>query len=216
MVKLEKISIPNYTLGEELVNAISHGIGALLSIAGLVLLSVKSSTVIATVSSVLYGSIMIVLFTISCVYHALSPRLKGKKVLRVIDHCNVLMMVAGTYLPIALSLFGGALGWGLFGFVWALTIPVVVLTAVNVDKFSVLSVIDNLILGWGILLLIGPLRSVCPLEGIWLLVGGGIAYTVGSVLYGLGAKKKWFHSIFHFFVLLGALLHFFFIYFYCI
>ena len=216
MVKLEKISIPNYTLGEELVNAISHGVGALLSIAGLVLLAVKSSTVIATVSSVLYGSIMIVLFTISCVYHALSPRLKGKKVLRVIDHCNVLMMVAGTYLPIALSLFGGTLGWELFGFVWALTIPVVVLTAVNVDKFSVLSVIDNLILGWGILLLIGPLRSVCPLEGIWLLVGGGVAYTVGSVLYGLGAKKKWFHSIFHFFVLLGALLHFFFIYFYCI
>lgn len=216
MVKLEKISIPNYTLGEELMNAISHGVGALLSIAGLVLLAVKSSTAIATVSSVLYGSIMIVLFTISCVYHALSPRLKGKKVLRVIDHCNVLMMVAGTYLPISLSLFGGALGWGLFGFVWALTIPVVVLTAVNVDKFSVLSVIDNLVLGWGILLLIGPLRSVCPLKGIWLLVGGGVAYTVGSVLYGLGAKKKWFHSIFHFFVLLGALLHFFFIYFYCI
>ena len=216
MVKLEKISIPNYTLGEELMNAISHGVGALLSIAGLVLLAVKSSTAIATVSSVLYGSIMIVLFTISCIYHALSPHLKGKKVLRVIDHCNVLMMVAGTYLPISLSLFGGALGWGLFGFVWALTIPVVVLTAVNVDKFSALSVIDNLILGWGILLLIGPLRSVCPLKGIWLLVGGGVAYTVGSVLYGLGAKKKWFHSIFHFFVLLGALLHFFFIYFYCI
>ena len=213
---MSKISIPNYSLGEEITNSISHGIGAGLAIAALVLLVLKANTPNAKVAVSLYGAIMIILFTISCIYHALSPKLKGKKVLRVIDHINVVLMVAGTYLPICLSLFYGTLGWVIFGLVWGVTLPVVVLNAVNVDKFQVFSAIHSIILGWGALLLIKPLREVCPTTGIWLLIGGGICYTIGSILYGIGSQKKWFHSIFHFFVIAGATLHFFFIYFYCI
>ena len=177
----------------------------------------KAKTPNAVVSVALYASIMIVLFTISCIYHALSPNLsRGKKVLRIIDHINVILMVAGTYLPICLSLLYGELGWIIFGLVWGVTLPAVVLNAINVDKYQVVSTFHSLLLGWGSLFLLNPLRAVCPVEGIWLLIGGGVAYTVGSILYGIGSAKKWFHSIFHFFVVLGALLHFFFIYFYCI
>ncbi len=214
---LEKISIPFYTKREEIVSSITHGIGAGLSIAGLVLLVLKAKTPNAIVGVTLYGSIMIILFTISCIYHALSPNLKrGKKVLRIIDHINVILMVAGTYLPICLSLLYGELGWIIFGIVWGLTIPAIVFNAINVDKYQVISTFHSLILGWGALFLIKPLRSVCPPEGIWLLISGGISYTIGSILYGIGSQKQWFHSIFHLFVIAGATLHFFFIYFYCI
>lgn len=213
---LDKIRMPSYSLGEEIFNAVSHGVGAALAIAGLVIGVVKADTVIGTVSMALYGAIMIVLYVISCIYHSLSCNLKGKKVLRIIDHCNVMLMVAGTYLPISLSLIGGWLGWLVFGIVWAITIPAVVFNAINVDKFTILSVVCNLVLGWGAVLLIPILQTVCPWEGIWLLLGGGIAYTVGSVLYVIGAKKKWMHSIFHLFVILGSVLHYFFILFYCI
>ena len=127
---MSKIKIPKYSLGEELVNSISHGIGALLSIAALVLLVIKAKSKGAVVGVSLYASFMIILYTISCIYHALSPKIAGKKVLRVIDHCNVLLMVAGTYMPICLSLLYGKIGWIVFGIVWAITIVGIVF---NVD-----------------------------------------------------------------------------------
>ena len=214
--RLATVRIPTYSLAEELVNSISHGIGAGLAIVALILCVVKADTAISIVSVALYGAIMIILYTISCIYHALSPKVVGKKVLRIIDHCNVLLMVAGTYLPVCLSLIGGALGWVLFGIVWGITIPVVILNCINVDKYSNLSVACNLVLGWGALLILGPLKEHCDWAGIWLLIAGGFTYTVGSIIYNLGAKHRWFHSIFHFFVLGGGILHFFFIYLFCI
>lgn len=217
MVQKLHAESPEYTLGEELLNSISHGLGAALAITGLILLTLKSQTTIATVSCCLYSAFAIILFTISCIYHALPQKLLGKHVLRVIDHCNVLTMVAGTYIPISLSLLGGTLGWTLFGIVWGLTIPAVILNAINVNKFQVVSVFHSLILGWGIFFLIEPIKSVAPWDGIfWFLIGGGALYTLGAILYGIGSQKKWFHSIFHIFVLAGAILHWFFIYLYCI
>src|SRR5574344_60759 len=106
---MSKIKIPNYSLGEELINSISHGVGAGLSIAALVLLIIKSPNSISVVASCIYGSCMILLYLISCLYHALSPKLTGKKVLRVIDHCNVFLLEAGTFTPICLALLGGKL-----------------------------------------------------------------------------------------------------------
>ena len=208
---------PEYSLGEEIVNAVSHGIGAGLAIAGLILLVLKSTTPLAVVSSCLYSAFSIILFTVSCVYHALSPNLRGKHILRTIDHCNVLNMVAGTYIPICLSLLGGSLGWTLFSIVVALTIPAVVLNAMDVNKYQVVSVFHSIILGWGILFFLPALRAAVPGPGLYIfLLGGGALYTIGAVLYGIGSQKKWFHSIFHIFVLAGAILHFFFIYLYCI
>ena len=210
------IRIPNYTLKEELINSISHGIGALLSIVALIFLVLKSKTINGTVSVCLYASFMITLYTISCIYHSLSPRIVGKKVLRVIDHSNVLLMVAGTYMPICLSLLYGRIGWIIFSIVWIVTIIGIVFTSINVDKYSKLAVICNLLLGWGALILIPFMINLIPLKGIIYLVSGGIVYTIGSVLYGLGKRIKYMHSIFHFFVLIGSFLQFLFIYYYCI
>lgn len=213
---MAKIKIPNYTLGEEIINAISHGFGAGLAIAGLVLLIIKASSAIGVVTGIIYASIMIILYIISCIYHALSPRVKGKKVLRVIDHCNVMLMVAGTYTPICLSLLGGVLGWMMFGIVWGITILAIVLNCINIDKFQGVCVACNLLLGWAALVIIKPLIEACPTNGLILLIFGGIIYSLGAILYGVGSKRRYIHSLFHFFVIGASVLHYFMIYFYVV
>ncbi len=207
---------PKYTLGEEITNAITHGIGAALAIAGLVLLIIKADSAIGVVTSVIYASIMIVLYVISCIYHSLSFKLKGKKVLRIIDHCNVQLMVAGTYTPICLSLLGGVLGWVMFGIVWVVTLVAIFVNCIDLEKYKVVSVICNLLLGWAALIIIKPLIAVCPSTGLGLLIGGGIVYSIGAILYGLGHKVKYIHSLFHVFVIGGSVLHYFMIFFYVV
>mgnify|MGYP003310060535 FL=1 len=211
-----KITIPKYTLGEELVNSISHGVGAGLAIAALVLLIIRANSAIGVVTGVIYASIMIILYIISCIYHALSPRLTGKKVFRVLDHCNVLLMVAGTYTPICLSMLGGALGWTMFGIVWGVTILAIVLNCIDIEKYKKMCLACNLLLGWAALIIIKPLVAACPFNGLVLLIGGGVVYSIGAILYGLGKKKRYVHSIFHFFVVGASVLHFFMIYLYVV
>ena len=208
--------VPNYTLGEELINSISHGIGAGLSIAGLVLIIIRAHDVIGIISSVIYATFMFNLYIISCIYHALSPRLNGKKVLRVLDHSNVLLMVAGTYTPICLCALRGALGWITFSFVWLITVVAIVLNCINIDKYQKLCLACNLGLGWASLLLIGSLLKSCPINGLILLIIGGIIYTIGAILYSLGSRYRYIHSLFHFFILAGSIFHYFFIYFYIV
>ncbi len=211
------VAAPEYSLAEELINSISHGVGAGLAIAALVLCLVKASSGHAVVAVSIYGAMMIVLYIISCIYHALSPKVKGKKVFRVIDHANVFLMEAGTYMPICLSLFYGTwYGWVTFGIVWAITITAVVFSSINVDKFQMVGVLCNLILGWGSLLLLPWLIPAVGMSGVALLAGGGAVYSIGAILYVIGNKKKWCHSIFHFFVIGGTILQFFFIYLYCL
>ena len=213
---MAKIKIPKYSLAEELINSISHGIGAIFAIIALVMCLIKASTVSAVISCIIYCLLMLILYVISCIYHALSPNVKGKKVLRVIDHCNVMLMVAGTYMPICLSLFDGFTCWITFSIVWVITIIGVVFNAINVDKYAIVSVICNLLLGWGAVVLVKPMLELISLKAINLLILGGILYTIGSILYGLGSKIPYMHSIFHFFVLAGSVCHFIFIYLYCI
>ncbi len=213
---MQKVKIPKYSLSEELINAISHGIGAGLSIAALVLLIVHSKNVISILSSITYGVSLIVLYTISCIYHSLSPKLTGKKVLRVIDHCNVLLLEAGTYTPICTCLIKGKLGLSLLIIIWVISIIAIVANAIDVDKYQGLSVVCHLAMGWGILLFYPLLKTLCPTVGLIYLILGGVMYTIGAILYGLGAKKKYMHSIFHFFVLAGSIFHFFMIYLYVI
>lgn len=207
---------PKYTLGEEIVNAITHVVGAALAIAGLVLLIIKADSAMGVVTGIIYASIMIVLYVISCIYHSLSFRIKGKKVLRVLDHCNVQLMVAGTYTPICLSMLGGTLGWVMFGIVWAVTIVAVVFNCLNVEKYKVVSIVCNLLLGWAALFIIKPLIAACPSTGISLLIWGGVVYSIGAILYGLGHKVRYMHSVFHFFVIGGSLLHYLMIFFYAV
>lgn len=218
--KRKRISIPKYTLAEELISAISHGVGASLAIAALVVCIVHSSSALGVISSCLYGSMMIMLYIFSCLYHALSPKVRGKGILRVLDHDNVFLMEAGTYMPVCLSLLVGhghpALGWTLFGIVWAITILAVVFTSINVDKFQIVGVICNLVLGWGSLLILPVLVSLVPAAGILMLILGGATYSLGALWFGIGAKVKWMHSIFHFYVLLASVFHFVFIFNFCI
>lgn len=211
-----KITIPKYTLGEELINSISHGFGAGLAIAALVLLIVRADSAIGVVTGVIYASIMILLYIISCIYHALSPKLTGKKVFRVLDHCNVLLMVAGTYTPICLSMLGGGLGWTVFGIVWGITILAIVFNCINIEKFKKFCLACNLLLGWAALIIIKPLIEFCPVNGLMLLIGGGVVYSIGAILYGVGKKKRYMHSVFHFFVIAASVLHFFMIYLYVV
>ena len=207
---------PKYTLGEEIVNAITHGVGAALAIAGLVLLIIKADSAMGVVTGIIYASIMIVLYVISCIYHSLSFRIKGKKVLRILDHCNIQLMVAGTYTPICLSMLGGTLGWVMFGIVWTVTIVAVVFNCLNVEKYKVVSIVCNLLLGWAALLIIKPLIAACPSTGLSLLIWGGVVYSIGAILYGLGHKIRYMHSVFHFFVIGGSLLHYLMIFFYAV
>lgn len=210
--KKREISIPDYTMGEELFNAISHGIGALLGVAALVLMLVRAKGALAVTTVALFGAATILLYTISCVYHALSPRVKGKKVLRVIDHCNVYLLVLGTYIPMALLGVGGARGWWLLGVVLLFTVLGVVFTALDVDRYQLVSVLCHLGSGWSILFGVPQLLRTLGLKGLGFLILGGVMYSIGAVLYGLGKKKRYSHSVFHVFCLLGTFFHFWAVY----
>lgn len=208
---MKKITIPKYTLGEELMNAISHGLGVLLGITALVLtvvFSAKNHNMIGIVSSCIYGSTMIIMYLMSCIYHALSPKLKAKKVFRVIDHCDIYLFIAGCYTPYCLSLIGGRTGWIIFAIIWISAIIGVLLNAINLEKFQVPSMIMYLVMGWMIIFSYNSISALLPKVGLVLLITGGVAYTIGAIFCGIGAKKKYFHSIFHLFVLAGSILQF--------
>lgn len=214
--KPHRISIPKYTLGEELMNSITHGVGACLGIAALVLCIVKSCSPLngyKLASSIVFGVTTTLLYLMSCLYHALKVN-RAKRVFRVIDHCTIFLLIAGTYTPYTLITLHGLTGWILFGIVWGVGILGIVLNAVSLRRFAKLSVACYIALGWVVLFASKQLVSSLAPGGLWLLLSGGIAYTVGAVLYGIGSKKRYFHSIFHFFCLIGTALHFFSIYFY--
>ena len=214
--KLHRISIPKYTLGEELMNSISHGVGAGFGITALILCIVKSCNPLngyKLAASIVFGLTTTLLYLMSCLYHALKVN-RAKRVFRVIDHCTIFLLIAGTYTPYTLITLHGVTGWVLFGIVWGVGILGIVLNAVSLKRFAKLSVACYILLGWVVIFASKQLVASLNEAGLWLLLAGGIAYTVGAVLYGIGSKIKYFHSIFHFFCLIGTLLHFLSIYFY--
>lgn len=215
-VAKHRISIPKYTLGEELLNSITHGIGAALGIAALVLCIVKSCTPLdgyKLASSIVFGLTFTLLYLMSCLYHALKVN-RAKRVFRVIDHCTIFLLIAGTYTPYTLITLRGLTGWLLFGVVWGVGVLGIVLNAVSLKRFAKLSVFCYIALGWVVLFASGQLIAALDHTGLMLLLAGGIAYTLGAVLYAIGSKKRYFHSVFHFFCLFGTILHFLSIYFY--
>ena len=215
---MSKVSIPEYKLSEEIVNSITHGIGAALAVAAMVLCIVKSAIhgdPWAVVSSCMYGTGTIMVYVISCVYHALK-RNKGKKVLRVIDHCDIFFMIACTYMPYCLVSLRGVMGWILFGIVWGLAALRIVFNAIDVDKYERASTFVYVLIGWCVIVLIKPLIEAVTLTGVIYLVLGGVLYTVGAVVYAVGENVKYMHSVFHLFVIAGSVFQFFSIYFYVI
>lgn len=214
-VKPHRISIPKYTLGEELINSISHGVGALLGIAAMVLCIVKSVGDTGKVlCSIAFGLCITILYLMSCLYHALKVN-KAKRVFRVFDHCTIFLLIAGTYTPYTLvALRGTAIGWWIFGVIWAVAITGITLNAVNLKRYAKLSVVCYLLMGWLIVFAYGYLKAAIAQPGLSLLIWGGVAYTVGAILYAIGSKRKYFHSVFHFFCIAGTVLHFFSVYLY--
>jgi len=216
--KTNKFGVPKYTLGEELINSISHGVGALLAISALVLLVVKSAKfadVWSVVSVSIYGAMLVFLYIGSTIYHALKVN-KAKAVFRKIDHCAIFLLIAGTYTPLTLVTMRGVVGFTMFGIVWAAAILGVVLNGINVTKFRVFSMISYIAMGWVVIFAFGYLWKRLDHIGSILLLLGGVFYTTGAVLYGVGKKHKYFHSVFHFFVLAGSICHFFTVMFYVI
>lgn len=211
------IKIPMYSLGEELISAISHGIGAALGIAALVLCIIISAThgsAAGVVSSCIYGTSLIILYTISTLYHSFKSGIKAKKVFRILDHCSIFLLIFGSYTPVALVTLKGTVGWIIFSVILASAIIGIVLNSIDLEKYKKISMVCYLVMGWTIILAIKPMIKLVDFNGIMFLVLGGIVYTIGAIIYGLGKKIKYMHSIWHFFVLGGSVLQFFAIFLY--
>ena len=214
-------TLPDYTRAEERFNMISHIVGGGMGIAATVLCVVAAALEgngYGVVSGAIFGGSMVALYTISSVYHGLRGG-TGKKVMQILDHCTIYFLIAGTYTPFCLCTIrqhDSALGWGTFGFVWALAVVGIVLNAIDLKRFQKVSMVLYLGMGWCIILTGKLIVSLLGGAGFALLVGGGVAYTVGAVFYGLGHKKRYIHSVFHLFCLVGSGLHILCILFYVI
>ncbi|MBR2047248.1 MAG: hemolysin III family protein [Oscillospiraceae bacterium] len=218
-VKLQDRVLPDYCLGEEITNTVTHILGGLGGVAALTLCLSKAIAVhgpIEITASVIYGCCLIILYSISSIYHGLKPSM-AKKVMQVLDHCAIYFLIAGSYSIITLGAIrraAPALGWGMFAVEWVLCTIATVLTAIDLKRYEAFSMVCYIGMGWAIFPFIGQIHSILGSTGFWLLLGGGIAYSVGAVLYGIGSKVRWMHSVFHVFVVLGSVLHFFAFYWY--
>lgn len=219
--KLASRVLPDYTRGEERFNMISHIVGGSMGVAATVLCVIVAAlegNVYGVVSGGIFGASMVALYTISSVYHGLHGG-TGKKVMQILDHCTIYFLIAGTYTPFCLCTIrenNPALGWGTFGFVWALGLVGIALNAIDLKRFKVVSMVLYLGMGWCIILTGRLIVQLLGSAGFALLLWGGVAYTVGAVFYALGHKKRYIHSVFHLFCLVGSGLHILCILFYVI
>lgn len=216
-IKLRDRILPDYTLGEEIMNTVTHIAGGALGILVCVLCILRSAgqgNSLSVTGAAVYGAAMIILYTISSVYHGLHPS-TAKKVLQVLDHCAIYFLICGTYTPILLTVFVPvypAIGWGLLILQWGLACLAAALTAIDLHRYRVISMICYIFMGWSILFFLPQTVHLIGKYGFYWLLAGGIAYTVGAVLYGIGSKRRWMHCVFHIFVVLGSLLQFIAIY----
>jgi len=219
---MEEKQKARYTKGEEIFNAVTHivgaGFGVIVLVVGVTLASLHNDAY-AIVAMVVYGLSMIILYTASSIYHFLRPN-RAKRLFRIFDHCTIFLLIAGTYTPFCLVALreSGAWGWTLFGVIWGFALLGIIFNAVNMHNKIIkrLSMIAYIAMGWCAVIAIVPIVKVLPLACLALLVGGGVVYTIGAVLYVIGKRKKYIHSVWHLFVLLGSILHFFSILFFVI
>lgn len=200
--------LPHYTLGEEIFNSVSHGVGVALACVGfgiLIVLSALYGDAWAVSSSIVYSFSLFALYLASTLYHA-CPNRRVKGVLQVLDHCSIFLLIAGTYTPYTLITLRGVLGWTLFGVVWGAAIVGVVLNAIDVRKYSRISLACYVAMGWVVVLAIRPLMASLAWNGLVLLALGGVFYTVGIIFYVI--RRSYMHSIWHLFVLAGSVCHY--------
>lgn len=216
--KLSDRRLPPYTRGEEVFNMVTHIVGGGIGITATtlcVIVAALHNHIMGVVTGAIYGATMIVLYSMSSIYHGLSAKLKAKKVFQIMDHCSIYLLIAGTYTPISLCTIRAYkpwLGWVIFGFVWGIAALGITLNSIDLKQFKVLSMISYLGMGWCILVCIRATFEQLGLGGSIFLLSGGLCYTGGVAFFLI--RKPYFHSIFHIFVCLGSLLHFFCILFY--
>lgn len=212
--KLADRILPDYTKGEEIFNMVSHIVGGALGIVALTLCVVFAALhhdPWGVVGSAIYGSSLILLYTSSSVYHGLRHEM-AKKVMQVIDHCTIYFLIAGTYTPILLCSImkvSPATAWVIFGVVWGFAALATTLTAIDLKKYSKFSMVCYIGMGWCIVFVAKTTMMAMSTQGLTLLLLGGVSYTIGAVLYGVGKKQRYMHSVFHLFVVMGSLLQFF-------
>nr|WP_320013139.1 hemolysin III family protein [uncultured Desulfobulbus sp.] len=198
-----------YTPAEELANSWTHGFGAALAVAGLVVLVVFSSfygTVWHVVSCSIFGTALIMLYLASTLYHAVSNQ-RAKEILRIFDHAAILVLIAGTYTPITLVSLRGPWGWSLFGAIWGLAVLGIVIETTRLRRYRAAMICLYVSMGWAVVAAVKPMLHNVGHGGLWLLLGGGVAYTGGIVFY-LWRRLPFHHAIWHLFVLAGSVLHY--------
>lgn len=199
-----------YSTGEEIANAITHGIGALLAIAALVILVVVAAmrgTVWHVVSFSVFGSTLVLLYFSSTLYHSIT-HVRAKHIFHKFDHISIYLLIAGTYTPFCLTVLRGWVGWTVFGVVWGCAIIGTVVKAITVGKHVKLSTLLYVLMGWVIVLAFKPLYEAMTFNGLALLIAGGLSYTAGTIFF-LRDHVKYNHSAWHLFVIGGSVLHFF-------
>lgn len=211
--KLSDRKLPVYTKAEEIFNMISHIVGGAVGVVAVplcVIVAALHRNVWGVVSGAIFGATMIMLYCMSSIYHGLKPELKAKKVFQVIDHCTIFVLIAGTYTPFLLCTvrsFSKATAWVLFGVIWGAAVLGITLNAIDLKRYQKFSMICYLAMGWCIVSVGGKLLNALGFWGSFWLIGGGVLYTIGALLYAIGSKKKYFHSVFHIFCVMGSIAH---------
>jgi hemolysin III len=206
-----------YTFGEELAHGLTHGIGALLSIAGLTILVAKASVwghALDITAAAIFGSALVLMYTASTLFHSI-PLPATKRVLRIIDHSLIYVLIAGTYTPFTLLALHGVWGWSLFGFTWGLAVIGVGFKIFTTGRFEALSLVVYLLMGWCGLVAAKPIIHAMDAGGLWLLLAGGLSYSFGVIFYAW-QRLPYHHAIWHGFVLAGSVFHYFSVLFYVI
>jgi hemolysin III len=201
---------PRYSLGEEIAHSVTHGIGVILSIAALVILVTFASLrgdAWHIVGSAIFGATLIFLYTASTLYHSITHP-GAKRVLRVLDHVAIFLLIAGTYTPFTLVTLRGGWGWTLFVAIWGLALVGIVYKVTASNRFRLLSVLLYLVMGWLVLVAIEPMVASVARPGLWLLLAGGLCYTLGVIFYAW-RQLPYSHAVWHLFVLAGSICHFF-------
>ena len=210
--KLRDRKLPAYSVGEEITNTATHILGGLIGVAALVLCVRRAAVWYGTaevVGAAIYGICLVLLYTMSSVYHGLRPGM-AKKVMQILDHCAIYFLIAGSYTVVCLGAIrraSPAMGWGVLTLEWVLCVIATVLTAIDLERYKIFSMICYIGMGWAIVPMAPKLFAIMTPAGFWLLLAGGVSYTVGAVLFAM--KKKWMHSVFHIFVVAGSVLQFF-------
>ena len=208
--KLCDRTLPCYCKGEEIMNIVTHTVGGGWAVIGsifCILAVCRLGGWENILGAAIYCVSMIGVYTMSSIYHGLRPGM-AKKVMQVIDHCAIYFLIAGTYTPILITGFlpiYPRIGWGLLILQWTLTALAVTLTAIDLKRYKVFSMVCYIFMGWGIIFFLPQAVQVMTASGFYLLLAGGISYTIGAALFGLGKKLQWMHAVFHIFVVLGSL-----------